>query len=99
MATIGFVIVELGVMQRRRFHSKSSLSEEELGTWGARGSVTGSPASAMPSVGHISPTEMIKRLHDTFKRIDAVVSLYATRGVCKIETVRQDLHALQRPPL
>ena len=88
VATIGFVIVELGVMQRRRFHSKSSIDEEELGVWGARGSFNGSPAgSSSPSVGQISPTEMIKRLHDTFKRIDAVVSMYATRGVCKIETV------------
>ena len=89
VATIGFVIVELGVMQRRRFHSKSSLDDEqELGGWGARGSFTGSPATAsISSVGQISPTEMIKRLHDTFKRIDAVVSMYANRGVCKIETV------------
>ena len=88
VATIGFVIVELGVMQRRRFHSKSSMDEDELGGWGARNSFTGSPGSApSPSVGQISPTEMIKRLHDTFKRIDAVVSMYANRGVCKIETV------------
>lgn len=34
-----------------------------------------------------SPAELMQRLHDTFKRIDSVVSVYKVRGVHKIETV------------
>lgn len=34
-----------------------------------------------------SPGELMQKLHDTFKRIDGIVSMYAIRGVAKIETV------------
>jgi class 3 adenylate cyclase len=39
--------------------------------------------SALP----ISPSDIMSRLHDTFKRIDSIVNVYSIRGVHKIETV------------
>ena len=79
VATIGFIHVELGVPLRQRFHSRSSLSDDSDDPT--------APARPPPVSKDSAATDMIKRLHDTFKRMDAVVSLYAARGVAKIETV------------
>ena len=34
-----------------------------------------------------SPVEIMQKLHDTFKRIDGIINMFAIRGVNKIETV------------
>jgi class 3 adenylate cyclase len=54
------------------------------------------PYSSVATVGFCSidlesnyarPSDLMQRLHDTFKRIDGIVNVYSIRGVNKIETV------------
>ena len=84
VATIGFCTIKLGPVRVR--HDRSS-------TLGVNAAGSGQYAGAEPPtpslIGGHSPAELMQRLHDTFKRIDGIVNLYAIRGVAKIETVSQ----------
>ena len=93
VATIGFIQVELGALGSRRCQSKGSFSNyEEAGTPVSRrlSAAASSPGGGLANGGSSSSdvaAELMARLHDTFKRIDAIVHLYQQRGVNKIETV------------
>ena len=82
VATIGFCTIKLGPVRVR--HDRSST----LGV-NAGGQYTGAEPGTPSLIGGHSPAELMQRLHDTFKRIDGIVNLYAIRGVSKIETVSQ----------
>ena len=85
VATIGFCTIKLGPARVRHDRS-STLGVNATGAGQFAGAEPATPSSMMG--GH-SPAELMQRLHDTYKRIDGVVALYAIRGVAKIETVSQ----------
>ena len=83
VSTIGFCTIKLGPVRVR--HDRSST----LGVNAATSQFAGAEPSTPSLIGGHSPAELMQRLHDTFKRIDGIVNLYAIRGVSKIETVSQ----------
>ena len=79
VATVGFCTIKLGPIRTRHDRTSSQFAATGL---------DGQPGTPSVLGGH-SPAELMQRLHDTFKRIDGIVNLYAIRGVAKIETVSQ----------